>query len=54
MYTQQGYRDTPRFNHSTLAEIWIEGVLVVSMPDQIWDSANNHPGSRLKKAPRRN
>jgi hypothetical protein len=21
MYTQQGYRDTPRFNHSTLAEI---------------------------------
>jgi len=24
MYTQLGYRDTPRFNGSTLAEIWLE------------------------------
>jgi hypothetical protein len=24
MYTQQGYRDTPRFNHSTLDEIWLK------------------------------
>ena len=24
MYTQQGYRDTPRFNGSALAEIWLE------------------------------
>jgi GNAT superfamily N-acetyltransferase len=24
MYTQQGYRDTPRFDGSTLAELWLE------------------------------
>jgi GNAT superfamily N-acetyltransferase len=32
MYAHQGYRDTPRFNHSTLAEIWLEKQLDPNTP----------------------